>query len=215
MKTKLLAIAGCFLLSPALSLLAQIDYKGLPEWKFNSRGSTQYYLYTPENIDTSQVYPVALYLHGCCGTDDNARLRNCVDPPVRMWHNYGKNTQKVPTYIIAPATSSGWTQHFTDLAGVIDDLIFNHHADSTRIYITGFSMGGRGTYDFINTYPRLFAAAIPMGMNFSGSMDRAKDIPFWANVGNSTRTAPALPNRFPTYGLSTGIPGEVPTGSLV
>ncbi len=161
----------------------QIDYKGFPEWGFNTEGSTQYYLYTPDDIDTTQVYPIAIFLHGCCGEDNNASLRNCVDPPVRMWHNFGKNTQKVPTYIISPATSSGWSQHFTNLVKVIDDLIRNHHGDSTRVYITGFSMGGRGTYDFINQYPNLFAAAIPMGMSFSGSMERAKDIPFWANVG--------------------------------
>ncbi len=173
---------------------SQIDYKGFPEWGFNEVGVTQFYLYTPADIDTTQVYPIALFLHGCCGENNNASLRNCVDPPVRMWHNFGKNTQKVPTYIISPATSSGWSQHFTDLKWEIDDLIKNHHGDSTRVYITGFSMGGRGTFDFINTYPDLFAAALPMGMSFSGSMDRAKNIPIWANIGELDGNSGSLSN---------------------
>ena len=206
MKTKLLLISAILVTAGITKVWSQIDYKGFPEWGFNIEGNTQYYLYTPENMDTTEVYPVAIFLHGCCGQDNLARLRNCVDPPVRMWHNFGKNTQKVPTYIIAPATSSGWTQHFNDLVNVIHDLIQNQHGDSTRIYITGFSMGGRGTYDFINNYPGLFAAAIPMGMSFSGSMDRAKDIPFWANVGELDSYGAGLSDQVAAIRLLNGDP---------
>lgn len=161
----------------------EIDYKGFPEWEWNQQGTTEYYLYTPSNLEEGQLYPIALFLHGCCGEDNHARLRNTVDPPVRMWHNFGENSQETPTYIISPATTSGWSQHFENLKAVIDDLIANHQGDPQRVYITGFSMGGRGTFEFIDAYPEYFAAAIPMGMSFVGSEEKVKDIPVWANIG--------------------------------
>lgn len=125
--------------------LAQIDYKGFPEWSWHKQDSTEYYLYTPSQKSASGLYPIVLFLHGCCGDSYHATLRNTVDPPVRMWHNYGANTQAEPTFVIAPATSRGWRQHIENLKAVMDDLVQNHHGDPQRIYITGFSMGADGT----------------------------------------------------------------------
>ncbi|MEJ7588887.1 MAG: hypothetical protein WKI04_15130, partial [Ferruginibacter sp.] len=59
-----------------------------------------------------------------------------------MWHNFGANTQGVPTYIIAPATSSGWKQHFANLKKVMDELIANKNADPKRVYAFGLTMSG-------------------------------------------------------------------------
>jgi predicted esterase len=173
--------------------VAQIDYKGFPEWSWHKQDSTEYFLYTPFEQKKHELIPIVLFLHGCCGRDDHATLRNTVDPPVRMWHNFGANTQTEPTYIISPATSRGWKQHFSSLRKVMDDLVENHHADPRRIYITGFSMGGSGTWDFIQQYPGYFAAAIPMGMNFQGDHAKVKDIPIWANRGADDHYAGKLP----------------------
>jgi len=141
----------------------QIDYKGFPQWRWNKEGNTEFYLYTPENTRKGQKYPLAIFLHGCCGEDDHATLRNAVDPPVRMWHHLGTNTQEEPTYILAPKTTRGWAQKFPDIRKVIDDLIAAGMIDPQRIYMTGFSMGGAGTWEFMEQYPGLIAAAIPMG----------------------------------------------------
>ncbi|MFT4155004.1 Ig-like domain-containing protein [Parafilimonas sp.] len=171
---------------PACHLFAQpIDYKGLPQWSWHKEDSTEYYLYTPSDRKKGKKYPVVLALHGCCGTDYHARLRNTVDPIVRVWHNFSANTQKVPTYIIAPATSLGWQQHFDNLKKVIDDLIANQDADPQRIYVCGFSMGAEGAFHIIQQYPGYFAAAITMGMGFSGDPARVKNIPLWCNQGET------------------------------
>ena len=163
----------------------EIDYKGLPQWSWHKEDSTEYYLYTPANMEPGKKYPLALFMHGCCGESYHASLRNTVDPPVRMWHNFGANTQTIPTYIIAPATSQGWKQHFANLKKVMDDLIASHNADPQRIYVCGFSMGGDGTFKIIQEYPGYFAAAIPMGMSFQGDSTIVKDIPIWANQGET------------------------------
>jgi hypothetical protein len=190
-KINILMIAS--IISCNLVLSQGIDYKGLPEWSKKTQGSTEYYIYTPKNLTPGQKYPIALFMHGCCGSDNVARLRNAVDPPVRMWHNFGENTQTVKMYIIAPATSSGWSQHFTNLKAVMDDIVATKQGDPQRIYVTGFSMGGGGTYDFINQYPTYVAAAIPMGMGFSGDVNKAKNIPFWANRGSLDSYCSSLP----------------------
>jgi len=162
-----------------------IDYKGLPQWSWHKEDSTEYYLYTPSDMKKGKKYPVVLAMHGCCGEDYHATLRNTVDPVVRMWHNFATNTQAVPTYIIAPATSRGWQQHFNNLKKVIDDLIANNNVDPQRIYVCGFSMGGDGTFRIIQQYPNYFAAAITMGMSFHGDSTKVKDIPIWSNQGET------------------------------
>lgn len=198
-------------------LNGQIDYKGLPQWSWHKQDSTEYYLYTPSRMHKDSLYPIALALHGCCGESYHATLRNTVDPLVRMWHNFGTNTQQVPTYIIAPATSKGWKQHIPNLKKVMDDLVRKHHGDPRRIYITGFSMGGDGTWEFLQQYPEYFAAAIPAGMNFHGDNEKIKDIPIWANRGETDYWANKLhkdiaairklngDDRDSTYNYETGI----------
>lgn len=180
------------LLFPSYLFSQQIDYKGLPQWSWHKQDSTEYYLYTPSNMQAGKKCPVVLAMHGCCGVDNHATLRNTVDPIVRMWHNFGANTQSVPTYIIAPATSQGWQQHFAALKKVMDDLISNHNGDAQRIYVCGFSMGGAGTFSIIQKYPGYFAAAITMGMSFRGDSTKVKDIPLWSNQGETDYFSRAL-----------------------
>lgn len=169
-----------------------IDYKGFPEWSWHKEGNTEYYLYTPKGMVPGKKYPVALFLHGCCGVDDHATLRNCVDPPVRMWHNFGENIQRIPTYIISPATSRGWSQHIPDLKKVMDSLVEKQNGDARRIYICGFSMGGEGTFTFINQYPDYFAAAMTIGMKFHGDSVKVKNLPMWLNQGETDWFSRAL-----------------------
>jgi hypothetical protein len=168
-----------------ITCFSQIDYKGFPQWSWRKQDSTEYYLYTPSVESKDSLYPIALFLHGCCGTSYQATLRNTVDPPARMWHNFGANKQKVPTYIISAATSRGWKQHIPNLKKVMDDLVKNHRGDPKRIYISGFSMGANGTWEFLQQYPDYFAAAFPMGMNFHGDHNQIKDIPIWTNRGET------------------------------
>lgn len=180
---KVLSLFTCLFLVHQLT--AQIDYKGFPQWSWHKEDSTEYYLYTPSNMKPGEKYPIALFMHGCCGETYHATLRNTVDPPLRMWHNFGANTQAIPTYIIAPATARGWSQHFENLKKVMDKLVANHNGDPQRIYVSGFSMGGEGVFKIVQQYPGYFAAAIPMGMSFHGDSTMVKDIPMWINQGET------------------------------
>ena len=184
----------------------QIDYKGLPQWSQQKEGITNYWLYTPDNLEEGKVYPIALFLHGCCPEDEVLRPRSTVDPPVRMWHHFAENTQVVPTYIIAPVSRRGWTQHIENLKKVMDDLVSYKQGDPQRIYITGFSMGGGGTWQFINRYPDYFAAALPMGSGLRGNIQNLKDVPIWANVGEEDRSAAPLKDSISVFRAVNGDP---------
>lgn len=161
----------------------EIDYKGLPEWSWQKQGETEYYLYTPATIKPGMKCPLAIFLHGCCGEDHHATLRNCVDPPARMWHNFAANTQIEPTYIIAPKTTRGWEQKFEDIKTIIDKMVASGQVDKQRVYMTGFSMGGSGTWQFIEKYPDYIAAAIPMGTDEKVEFEKVKNVPIWAIRG--------------------------------
>ncbi|HEX5027019.1 MAG TPA: putative Ig domain-containing protein [Agriterribacter sp.] len=185
MRSIVTPLVSCIVSLLPIFSFAQIDYKGSSQWSWHQEDSTEYYLYIPSGMHPGERYPVALFMHGCCGVNDSASLRNAVDPPVRMWHNFGANTQKVPTYIIAPATSRGWERHFDDLKKVMDELVTTQQGDPQRIYVCGFSMGGDGTFKFISRYPRYFAAAIIMGMELKGDLEKIKDVPLWVNRGET------------------------------
>ena len=66
---------------------------------------------------------------------------------------------------------------------VIDNMIDIGKVDPERIYMTGFSMGGGGIYQFIEMYPGYIAAATPMGMSMRTDPEVVKDVPIWAIVG--------------------------------
>jgi predicted peptidase len=70
------------------------------------------------------------------------------------------------------------------LIGLIHQLIKTQRIDSNRIYITGLSMGGYGTYDAIERYPNLFAAAVPVcGGGDTSRAASIAHIPIWIYHG--------------------------------
>ena len=70
-----------FTISLSVLKAQQIDYKGFPEWSWQKQGITEYYLYTPAKIEAGKKYPIAIFLHGCCGQDERAaRDRRGQDP---------------------------------------------------------------------------------------------------------------------------------------
>lgn len=67
---------------------------------------------------------------------------------------------------------------------LIQQLLKQYRIDPSRIYVTGISMGGSGTYDIIMRYPKLFAAAAPMaGAGDSTKASLLKGMPIWSFHG--------------------------------
>ena len=79
---------------------------------------------------------------------------------------------------------------------LIDALKTEFSVDPHRVYLTGVSMGGFGTWEYVARRPELFAAAAPMaGYSDPRQVERFAKIPFWIFHGGADRTNPVQGSR--------------------
>jgi predicted peptidase len=136
-----------------------------------------YRLLYPQNYDKHKHYPLVLFLHGASqrGNDNESQLTGV---PKTLTDSAGR--AKYACFIMVPqcAKKDVWvnfptfpkslepTAQATPSARlalrVLDSLIKHLSVDKRRIYITGYSMGGEGSFDLLTRQPKLFAAAIPI-----------------------------------------------------
>lgn len=140
-----------------------------------------YRILYPENYRPGEKYPVLLFLHGAGerGSDNEAQLRHGGDmlashamrskypalviapqcPEEKTWSTYRpKSKEGDRSYPPAAAI----TEEMQAVKELLDSYIAKGMVDTRRIYITGLSMGGMGTFDMVCRYPDLFAAATPV-----------------------------------------------------
>lgn len=131
-----------------------------------------------------QKFPLVLFLHGAGerGADNQAQLKHGTS-------NFAKADvrEKFPCYVAAPQCGTGkwWNTQADVLVELIADLQKNHRIDPDRIYVTGLSMGGFGTWELLAQKPQLFAAAAPI----CGGGDPSKaagyaSVPIWVFHGD-------------------------------
>lgn len=162
-------------------------------------GSLPYRLMKPANYDKSKKYPLVLFLHGAGerGTDNRKQLvvgLNIFADPERI--------DRYPCFIVAPQCPEedkwvdvDWkadrhvmtdkpTPSLAMALEIVSHLQKEFPIDPERLYITGYSMGGFGTWDAIQRYPELFAAAVPVcGGGDETAAVRIIHVPIWAYHG--------------------------------
>jgi predicted peptidase len=156
----------------------------------------KYLFFKPKNFDSAKTYPFVLSLHG------GAPRRNFEDllEPYLPGLAYGlgrlvsDDTQDAhPCFVVAPwSNERDWDKENVRLVmEVLDALDKEFHVDSKRVYVTGQSMGGWGTWSVITQHPDRFAAAIPIcGGGEPRDAAKAKDILVWAFHGSADRVVP-------------------------
>lgn len=83
-----------------------------------------------------------------------------------------------------------------DLIELIQALVTEHEIDPDRIYLTGQSMGGVGTWGIVAQHADRFAAAAPVcGMWRVEDAARMKSVPLWAFHGAADKTVPVSGSR--------------------
>jgi predicted peptidase len=176
----------------------------------SDKGDTLNYRMLSPDYDTLRKYPLVIFLHGSGerGNDNDAQLKWGVmnfatDEMMKMhpaiviapqcpekmsWSNFTRtNNNRVMTLQPAPS------KPMELVMALIQQLIKKAPVDINRIYITGLSMGGFGTFDAIERYPDLFAAAMPV----CGGGDTSKaaviaHIPIWIFHGSEDATVNPL-----------------------
>jgi predicted peptidase len=110
----------------------------------------------PLEFDSKKSYPVIVSLHGAGGKGTNN------DKQLRDWNRQLADVQRrkeFPCYVVVPQAAELWNEeHLKKIKSLIKGLT---SVDMDRIYILGHSMGGHGTYIFIQIDPDYFAAAAP------------------------------------------------------
>ena len=140
-----------------------------------------YMLFTPET-EPGKVYPLVIFLHGAGerGSDPRLALANPAARPSRR-----TNGRRItPALSRRPQVADGewWTDdwYMDVLARLVMQMARSgqYPVDASRVYITGLSMGGMGTWKMIARYPSLFAAAMPVcGGGDPVEVRAAKDCP--------------------------------------
>jgi len=161
-------------------------YEGMP-----------YRIYVPTSNPAQQKYPLVLYLHsaGPRGKDNRAQIEGNTLLE-ELFSEQGRT--EYPCIVLAPqcpknqAWVPGHEEGFPDnaeaLMGLLEQVQADYPVDPARIYITGYSMGGFGTWGMLGLYPGYFAAAVPvcggwLQPNDTANAELMKDTPIWAFHG--------------------------------
>ena len=139
-----------------------------------------YRLFVPPDYDPHRKYPIVVSLHGSgeVGTNNIAPASHVVATRLAA---RAKDPQ-YSSFVLVPQTYDYWGDRAEgDVLDILALLEGQYSIDINREYLTGYSLGGYGVWDFIAQYPEKFAAAVPVaGGGYAGSADFIKDIPIWA-----------------------------------
>lgn len=169
-----------FALNPAARAVGTDDFVALT---FNDgQGHTlPYRLFAPKNDDQKKKYPLVLYFHGAGGRG-NDNLKQMTDVPRFLALAEPAVQERWPCFILAPQCPENmqWVNMpWNEQAGagkfcpatwpmeasiaLLDSIAKQYREiDTNRLYVTGISMGGYGTWDAICRYPTKFRAAVPV-----------------------------------------------------
>ena len=146
-------------------------------YKQNTRyaGKMNYLIYYPDNMDLSKKHPLVVYFHGIgeFGRDINMTLY----ASSAFAQNMKNGRFQQQAIFLAPQCYSGskrWSDCFTDVKGLIDQVTKEYNVDTKRISLTGHSLGGQAVFDFIVKYPGLLAAAAPLSPSYPWNHDYTK-----------------------------------------
>lgn len=172
----------------------------------------RYAIYVPRDLDPAAPAPAILFLHGRgeCGTEGTRHLNVGLLPAVLA------DPGRWPFIIILPQKpdeDSTWAEH-TELAmACLAATTREFRVDPSRIYLTGLSQGGAGTWAIAAEHPRMFAAIAPVcgfvhdsggaERRFGSAAARARiaaalagvKIPVWAFHGEKDDVIPPVHTR--------------------
>ena len=151
-------------------------------------GGYQYLLHLPPGYtDFGKPRPLIVFLHGAGEVDKGLDVLKHHD----LWHFAKGHVQAkdFPFIVVSPmAPKRGWeplqVKRFVEQ--IVQDHSKRYRIDPNRIYLTGFSMGGFGTFHTACEYPELFAAIVPVAGG--GEPKRACNlinVPTWAFHGDA------------------------------
>ena len=146
---------------------------------------SDYLLYLPDNYQKSKTdWPLILFLHGAGERGDDLKKVEANGIPKLI----AKKGEKFPFVIVSPlCPEDGWWDselQIDILNNLLDEIVSKYRIDKDRIYVTGLSMGGFGTWGLACEYPDRFAAIAPIcGKGSPEKAGKIKHLPVWVFHG--------------------------------
>ena len=140
---------------------------------------------------TADKWPLLLFLHGAGERGADLEQVKLHGPPKLV-----EEGRPFPFVVVSPQVAEGswWDSNY--LSALLDHVLQTYRIDEKRIYLTGLSMGGYGTWDLATREPHRFAAIAPIcggGKRWLGC--QLKDTPVWAFHGSQDGVVPLVASR--------------------
>ena len=139
----------------------------------------QYLLYTPDSKPGKSGWPLLLFLHGSGQRGNNLNQVKKHGPPKLIAAG-----RTFPFVVVSPQCPKDLCWQTDALNALIDEIVDKYKIDEDRIYVTGLSMGGYGTWSLALDYPERLAAIAPIcGRSDLFRIRRISRIPAWVFHG--------------------------------
>ena len=149
--------------------------------------SVNYLLYLPrEYTDRDTLFPLVLFLHGSGERGNDLEKVKIHGLPMLI--EEGKD---FPFIVVSPQCPENMFWDNDVLSGLLDEIQSSFRVDTNRIYVTGLSLGGNGTWSLALAEPNRFAAIAPVcGWSVPSAACTLKDLPIWTFHGDKDNVVP-------------------------
>ena len=145
-----------------------------------------YLLFLPPGYEKDgKKWPLILFLHGSGERGEDVSKVKIHGPPKVV-----ESKPDFPFIVVSPqARRRGWDPDV--LRALLDEVLADYRVDPDRVYLTGLSMGGSGTWALAVEYPEYFAAIVPIcGRGDPKEAERLKHLPIWVFHGAKDEAVP-------------------------
>jgi predicted peptidase len=145
-----------------------------------------YLLYLPKDYDSSESWPLVVFLHGAGERGSDLELVKKHGPPKLV-----EGGKDFPFILVSPQCPVNKWWEPAELSALITGVCEQNKVDQDRICITGLSMGGFGTWGLAAYEPNRFAALAPICGGGDASLTRRyRHVPVWAFHGAKDSAVP-------------------------
>lgn len=179
-----------FLILFSTTMIQQVSAQSQTKQKAKivRKTTLNYLLWLPADYkkDKTKTFPILIFLHGSGERGDSLELVKKHGPP-----SFVENRPDFPFITVSPQCPKGTWWNTEDLQVMLEKLLKKYRIDPARIYLSGLSMGGFGTWAWACSNPNQFAAIAPVcGGGDIQFADELKNIPVWAFHGDVDPVVP-------------------------
>jgi predicted peptidase len=187
----------CLFLVPLVALAQDNPKTGFLDRVFKDGDKeAKYVLFVPRDYDPQKTYPLVLFLHGLgeSGTDGKKQATVGLGKAVK------EREKTFPAIVVFPQSQNkSWNASSADAKralAIVEEVSKEYKVDPKRLYLTGLSMGGIGSWSLVAAMPDKWAAVVPIcGRGDPKTASKFKDVPLWAFHGDKDNAVPVSGSR--------------------